>query len=211
MAELEITQPDIFNYLENTLAEDDPILREMGDYGRSNHFPIIGAQAGRFLHFLARTINAKRVLELGSGYGYSAMWFARAMGGGGKVIMTEGAQENANRAKRYFERAGLLDRVELNVGNALAIAEGKPGPFDIMLCDIDKHEYPQALPLVRDKLRVGGILICDNMLWHGRILTEKDASTRGILEMTRLLMEADDFVTTLVPIRDGLSLSLRTR
>lgn len=210
MADLNIVHPDISEYLQKTLVVEHPILREMDEYGRRNGFPIIGAQAARLLYLLAQAIHAKSVLELGSGFGYSAMWFALAVGEGGKVVMTEGALENVQRARRYFERAGLLDRVEFNIGDALEIAARYPGPFDMILCDIDKREYPKALPLARAKLRVGGLLIYDNMLWHGRILSQDDEDTRGVLETTRLLMQARDFVTTIVPVRDGLSLSLRT-
>jgi predicted O-methyltransferase YrrM len=209
MPDLEITHPQIYDYLEKTLAEEDPILREMGEYGRAQGFPIIGAQAGRMLHFLARAINAKNVLELGSGFGYSAMWFALAVGQSGKVVMTEGKQSNADRARDYFARAGMLDRVEFNVGDALESAKRYRGPFDLIFCDVDKHDYPQAIGIAREKLRVGGVLIFDNMLWHGRILNEDNAETRAVLETTRELMNADDFLTTLVPLRDGLAVSLR--
>ncbi len=211
MPDLEITHPQIYAYLEETLAETDPLLREMGDYGRAQGFPIIGAQPGRMLHFLARAIHAKNVLELGSGFGYSAMWFALAVGKGGKVVMTDGRASNADKAREYFTRAGLLDRVEFNVGDALEIAKRYNGPFDIIFCDIDKHDYPKAIAVAREKLRVGGILIVDNMLWHGRILTGTDATTRAVLDTTQTLMHADDFLTTLVPLRDGQSLSLRIK
>ena len=211
MPDLEITHPQIYAYLEETLIETDPLLREMGDYGRAQGFPIIGAQPGRMLHFLARAINAKNVLELGSGFGYSAMWFALAVGEGGKVVMTDGKAGNADKAREYFTRAGLLDRVEFNVGDALEIAKRSSGPFDIIFCDIDKHDYPNAIAVAREKLRVGGSLIFDNMLWHGRILTDTDATTRAVLDTTQALMHADDFLTTLVPLRDGQSLSLRIK
>lgn len=207
---MDIVTPAIDEYLTRTLPEEHPILREMGEYGRARDFPIIDAQSGRLLHILARSINAKRVLELGSGFGYSALWFALAMGEGGHVVMTEGAQENSNRARDYFKRAGLLDRVEFNVGDALTLARKQSGPFDIVLCDINKDQYPAALDVARDKLRVGGYFICDNMLFHGTVLDrEPEANTRGILELTRRLMSAQDFVTTIVSVRDGLSLSLR--
>ncbi len=211
MADIEITHPKVYDYLEKTLSEDNPILKEMGDYGRAQGFPIIGAQAGRMLCFLAQSIHAKNVLELGSGFGYSAFWFALAVGEGGKVIMTEGKESNQARAREYFTRAGMLDRVEFNVGDALEIAKGYAGPFDVIFCDIDKHDYPKAFAIAREKLRVGGILIYDNMLWHGRVVDQKDAETEAILETTRLLMSADDFFTTLVPLRDGQSISLRVR
>ncbi len=207
---MDIINPTIDEYLNKTLAVEHPILREMGEYGLARGFPIIGAQSGRLLHLVARAIGAKRVLELGSGYGYSAMWFALAIGEGGKVVMTEGAQENADRAREYFTRAGLLDRVEFNVGDALEIARRVSGQFDIVLCDINKEGYPAALDVAREKLRVGGLFICDNMLWSGRVATDNDEeSTRQIRELTRRLMEARDFFTTIVPVRDGVSISLR--
>lgn len=207
---MDIVTPAIDEYLTRTLPEEDPILTEMGEWGRARGFPIIDAQSGRLLHILARSLNAKRVLELGSGYGYSAMWFALAMGEDGQIVMTEGSQDNADRARDYFERARKSDLAEFNVGNALAIARNKKGPFDIILCDINKDEYPAALDIAREKLRLGGFFICDNMLFHARVLDKNpDANTRGVLELTRLLLDAKDFVTTIVPVRDGLSLSLR--
>lgn len=211
MPDLEITHPEIYAYLEKTLTEDDLILSEMGAFGRAQNFPIIGAQSGRMLYFLARTINAKQVLELGSGFGYSAMWFALAVGQGGRVVMTEGKQANVDRARDYFARAGLTDRVEFNTGDALEIANHSRGPFDIIFCDIDKQDYPKAIDIAREKLRIGGILIFDNMLWHGRVVRQDDAPTRAVLATTRALMQADDFYTTLVPLRDGQSLSLRIK
>lgn len=207
---MDIVAPAIDEYLTRILPEEHPILREMGEFGRARGFPIIDAQSGRLLHVLARSINAKRVLELGSGFGYSAMWFALAMGEGGLVAMTEGAQENSDRARDYFNRAGMAGHAEFNVGDALAIASKKVGPFDIILCDIDKGQYPAALTVAREKLRIGGYFICDNMLFHGRVLERNpDVATQGVLELTRLLSTAKDFITTIVPVRDGLSLSLR--
>jgi caffeoyl-CoA O-methyltransferase len=207
---LDIVDQKIDDYLTNTLKVDHPILREMGEYGRAQDFPIVGPQVGRLLYLLARSINAKRVLELGSGFGYSAMWFALAVGESGQVVMTEGSRENSDRARDYFDRAGLADRVVFNVGHALEIAPRVAGTFDVVFCDIDKHEYPQALPVARDKLRTGGYFMCDNMLRHGSVLSaDVDAGTRGILDLTGQLMQARDFVSTILPVRDGVSLSLR--
>ncbi len=207
---MNIVDQKIDEYLTNILTVEHPILREMGEYGRAQDFPIIGPQVGRLLYLLARSINARRVLELGSGFGYSAMWFALAVGERGQVVMTEGSQRNSDRARDYFSRAGLVDRVQFNVGHALDVARRLPESFDIVFCDIDKHEYPEALPVARDKLRVGGYFICDNMLRHGSVLSSKvDEGTRGILELTRQLMEARDLVSTILPVRDGVSVSLR--
>lgn len=211
MAKRDIVHPEINDYLEKTLAEENPLLKEIGDYGRARGFPIIGAQSGRLLYLLAKSINAKNVLELGSGFGYSAFWFALAVGEGGKVIMTEGAQENQDRARAYFTRAGMLDRVEFNVGDALEIAKRYSGPFDVIFCDIDKHSYPKAIEIAHAKLRVGGILIYDNMLWHGQVVDQTDAETAAVLETTRLLMRDDTFFTTIIPQRDGQTISLRLK
>lgn len=211
MPDLDITHPRLNEYLEKTLAEENPILREMGDYGRAEGFPIVGAQAGRLMHLMARAIRAKQVLELGSGFGYSAFWFALAVGDGGRVIMTEGTQANQDRARDYFTRAGLLDRVEFNVGDALELAKKYSGPFDIVFCDINKHDYPKAIEVARKKLRLGGLLIFDNMLWHGRVLDQQDKDTNAVLQTTRELLAAQDFLTTIVPVRDGQSYSLRIK
>ncbi len=208
---MDIVNAEIDEYLARTLIVEDPILREMGEYGDAQDFPIVGPQVGRLLYLLARSIRARRVLELGSGFGYSAMWFALAVGEGGRVVMTEGAQENADQAREYFTRAGLVERAVFNVGEALEIARRAAGPFDVVFCDINKDAYPQALQVARDQLRVGGYFICDNMLRAGHVLTDDDAPTRGVLELTRLLMQARDFVTTILPVRDGVSLSLRVQ
>ncbi len=208
---MDIVNPEIDEYLTSTLVVEEPLLREMGEYGYSSDFPIVGPQVGRLLYLLARSIQARRVLELGSGFGYSAMWFARAVGEGGQVVMTEGAQANSDRAREYFTRAGLVKRASFNVGDALEIARRAAGPFDVVFCDINKDAYPQALRIARDKLRVGGYFICDNMLRDGRVLTDDDAATRGVLELTRQLMQASDFVTTILPVRDGVSTSLRVQ
>lgn len=207
---MNIVTPEIDQYLNETLVVRHSILEEMEEYGRSVDFPIIGPQVGRLLNVLARSINAKRVLELGSGYGYSAMWFALALPPDGQVVMTEGQAGNSQRAREYFRRAGLENRAVFNVGDALEIARVALGPFDIVFADVNKQDYPATLGIARDKLRVGGYFLCDNMLWSGRVLDgENEASTRAIRELTRQLMNANDFVTTILPVRDGVSVSLR--
>lgn len=208
---LDIVNPEIDRYLNDKLAVENPTLREMGDYGAARGFPIIGPQSGRLINLLAQAIHARQVLELGSGFGYSGMWFALAVGEGGRVVMTEGSKENVDRARDYFDRAGLTSRAEFNVGDAFQLAEKYPGPFDVVFCDVDKEGYPKALEVARAKLRVGGILIFDNMLWHGRILElkDQDADTNGVRDATRLLLAERDFFTTIVPVRDGVSVSLR--
>lgn len=210
MARLAITNPGIADYLLKIQTRRHPVLRPMEAYAAQHGFPIIGPLVGPILYQLARMIGAKRVFELGSGYGYSAVWFSQAVGPRGRVFMTEGDAENSARAMRYLTRARLASRVTPLVGDALTLLARERGPFDVILNDIDKWQYPEALPLVRKKLRRGGLFITDNMLWSGRVLGKAaDANTRGIVKLTKMLYAAPDFFTVLLPVRDGVSVSLK--
>lgn len=209
---MDIVDPRIEDYLDKILAVNDPILREMQRFGESRHFPIVGPQVGRLLYLLAHTIGATRVLELGSGFGYSAMWFASAVGPQGRVVLTESSKENVDRAKTYFKRAGLSKRIQIEQGDAIEILKGLPGWFDVIYNDIDKHAYPRTIDPVRSKLRPGGLFISDNLLWSGTVLgSARSADVRGLKEFTKSLMEAPDFVTTILPIRDGVAVALKTK
>lgn len=207
---MEITHPRIDEYLRGLAPAADAVRVEMERLGAAQRFPIIGPAVGQLCYVLARTIGARRVFECGSGFGYSTWWFARAVGESGQVFHTDGSPANSAKARDYLQRAGLAARVRFEVGDARAILGRTPGPFDVIFNDIDKEGYPDVLPLVREKLRVGGLFVCDNMLWSGRVLAPpEEPSTRGIVELTRLLSEAKDFTTTIVPLRDGVSVSLR--
>jgi predicted O-methyltransferase YrrM len=209
-ASFAITNPRINEYLLEIQRDRHPILRPMEAYAERHGFPIIGPLVGRVLYQLARAIRARRVFELGSGYGYTAVWFALAVGPRGRVVMTEGDPANSKRAMKYLGRARLAARVTPLVGDALGHLERERGTFDVILNDIDKWQYPEVLPVARKKLRKGGLLITDNMLWSGRVLRKPtDRNTRGIQELTRLLYRAPDFHTTLLPIRDGVTVSLK--
>lgn len=218
---MEILAPGIEQYLRKFLSAADPVREEMEHLAAERDFPIIGPLVGSLCGILARMIGAQRVFEMGSGFGYSTYWFAREVGPSGAVVHTEGSAQNSALAKQYLSRAGLADRVRFEVGDAREIlareiARREMIPLDILFNDIDKEQYPDVLPLAREALRPGGLLICDNMLWFGRVLEgdargPADATTRGILELSRQLQQAEDFVTTLIPIRDGVSVSLRTQ
>jgi predicted O-methyltransferase YrrM len=205
-----ITNPRIEGYLRAVQTRRLPVLKAMEERAKSHGFPIIGPLVGPVLYQLARMIGARRIFELGSGYGYSAVWFAQAVGPKGLVVMTEGNPENSALAMRYLRRARLAGRVRPLVGDALDLLRAERGTFDVILNDIDKEHYPEVLPLARGKLRRGGLLVSDNMLWGGDVMRPRpDRSTRGILELTRALYRAPDFFTTLLPIRDGITVSLR--
>jgi caffeoyl-CoA O-methyltransferase len=192
----------------------DPVLDEMEARAAEHGFPIVGRASGRFLEMMARSIGARRVMELGSGYGYSAYWFSRAVGADGEIVCTDGDPANAADAERYLRRAGVWDRVRYHVGDALAGFAKETGEFDIVYCDVDKEGYPDCWRAAADRIRVGGLWLCDNVIWSGQVATgeERDgprATTAAIREHNRLVATDERFVGGIVPIRDGIMAALR--
>ena len=176
-------------------------------------FPIIGPAAGQYCYLMTRLLGAKTVFELGSGFGYSTAWFARAVreNGGGTVHHAVNDADLSARARQHLERLGLKDLVEFHVGEAVAALNDATGPFDLIFNDIDKAGYPASLPAITAKLRRGGLLLVDNLLWHGRVLDpeEQDADTRGVRELTRLIATDAGWISSVVPIRDGILVARR--
>ncbi len=208
---IDILHPKIDSYLHSAAGSSSAVAGEMEVLAKGRRFPIVGPLVGRLLFQEAHMIKAKRVLELGSGYGYSALWFAMAVGDGGTVICTEHSPDNVRQGKEFLDRAGLADRVQWHAGDALELAGKIEASFDIVFNDVDKEQYPEAFRRTEDKVRVGGLFISDNMLWFGRVAEPNpDASTRGIQKLTRMLYADPRYVTTIIPLRDGVSISLRT-
>lgn len=198
------------NYLHDVTPERPPVLREMEEYARQNGFPIIGPLVGRYLYLTALQTKARRVLELGSGYGYSAFWFSLAMKGKGEIVMTDGDRSNKKRAFDYFKRAGLQSQFDFKVGDARRIIKRLAGPFDIVLNDIDKDGYPDTIDPVAALLRKGGLFITDNVLWKGRVADKnRDRTTEAVVAFTRRLYQDSRFYTTVLPLRDGISVAVR--
>jgi caffeoyl-CoA O-methyltransferase len=213
---MDIVNPKIEEYLRGLLGrDDDDVLREMESLADERDFPIVGRLVGVTLELLARAIGARRVLEMGSGYGYSAYWFSRAVGAGGEVHMTEGDPVNQEKSLDYLRRAGLADRVHSHVGNALEIIDELIGEFDIVFCDIDKGDYPTAWGKARERIRVGGLYLCDNVLWSGRVAEEtpeddvRPGWTEAIKEHNEAIVEDPRYVQFVVPTRDGVMVALR--
>ncbi len=208
--DLTIVQPDIEQYLNDITPDRDRVLTEMEVYAQQIGFPIIGPLVGRLLYLLATSTNAKRILELGSGFGYSAYWFAKATGEDARIICTDAKGENAQRAREWFSRGNLNKKIDFRVGDALAVLEAAEGEFDIIFNDIDKRDYPKALTLSIPKLRKGGLFISDNVLWKGRVLRDKpDEATAGILTFNRQLYAMPELFSTIIPLRDGVSVSIK--
>ena len=213
---MDITEPRIDDYILRLVSSTSPrdeegeVLRDMERYARENRFPIIRPLAGRFLRQLAIAANAKSVFEMGSGFGYSAMWFAGGLAEGGRIICTDGSHDNKRKALEYLKRAGYESLVEFRVGDARDIIKGFGGPFDIILNDIDKEQYPETVDLAIPRLRKGGLFITDNVLWSGRVLEKNpDEATRGVLEFNHRLFQSQDVLASIIPIRDGLGVAVR--
>lgn len=207
---MEIVARAIDRYIEGLYFERDPILEEMERLGRARNFPIVGPQVGRILWILAKLAGAQRIFEMGSGFGYSAYWLARALPAGGKVYQTETSPENSELAQDFFRRAGLRERSQFLVGDAVQLIDEIKGDFDMVFIDIDKESYPAAYRKAKPRIRKGGLLLADNVLWFGQVLEEtEDPATLGIKKFTELLFHDREFVATILPIRDGIGIGYR--
>lgn len=209
----ELVAPALARYLEELVPPRPDELASMEAHGRAARFPIIGPAAGQFCYLLARIMGARRIFEMGSGYGYSTAWFARAVreNGGGSVFHVVWDEALSRRAREHLRILDLDGVVEYRMGEAVQMLAETPGPFDLIFNDIDKHAYPSSLPVIAAKLRPGGVLVVDNALWSGRIFDGDDrtATTEGVRELTRLLATDPAWAISLVPIRDGLLLAYR--
>ena len=208
-----ILASDLASYLDGLVPERHPVLREMEDVARRTDFPIIGPACGHLCYLLTRLIGATQVFELGSGFGYSTAWFARAVreNGGGRVHHVVWDEKLASRARDYLERMDLTDVVEFHMGEAVATLREHGGPFDIVFNDIDKDGYPASLGVIVDRVRRGGLLITDNLLWSARILdqADKSAATEGVRELTKRVHADPRWIPAIVPLRDGMLVAMR--
>lgn len=207
----EITGDAVEKYIYEVLPERDPVLREMEQQASKRDIPIVGPAVARVLYQYARLINARKVFEMGSAIGYSTIWWARAVGEGGQVIYTDGDPKNADEARGYFQKAGVEKQIRVEVGDALELLSEQKQEFDIIFNDVDKEDYPRVLHMVSSRLRRGGLFITDNVLWSGRVAEKnpKEAATRAIQEFNRQLYSMPEFFTTILPLRDGVSVSVK--
>jgi predicted O-methyltransferase YrrM len=206
-----ITTEPVESYLYSLLPPRDGVLVEIEDAAAQRDIPIVGPAVARILYQLALVAGAKNIFEMGSAIGYSTIWWARAVGDGGRVIYTDGDRKNADEARGYFERAAVADRITIKVGDALELLSEQTQLFDIIFCDVDKEDYPRAFRLAVPKLRQGGLFVADNVLWSGKVTQENpaDASTKAIQEFNRQLYSSASLFTTILPIRDGLAVAIK--
>ena len=206
-----ITEGPVEDYVYSLLPPRDEVLAEMESLAAEKDIPIVGPAVGRVLAQYAMIAGAKTVFEMGSAIGYSTIWWASAIGKGGQVFYTDGDQRNAEQARRYFQRAGVSDRITVKVGDALELLSEQKQEFDIIFNDVDKDDYPRVLRLAIPKLRKGGLFITDNVLWSGRVVsqTPPDERTKGILDFNRELYNSKELFSTILPLRDGLAVAVK--
>jgi caffeoyl-CoA O-methyltransferase len=205
-----ITVPEVEDYLYAVLPPRDEVLAEMEADAAKNDVDIVGPAVARVLYQLAIISGAKKIFEMGSAIGYSTIWWARAVGEGGRVVYTDGDRKNAEKARRYFDRADLSRRIKVRVGDALEILSEEKEEYDIIFNDVDKTDYPRVVRLALPRLKRGGLFITDNVLWSGKLgKPNPDAQTKAILEFNKLIYESQDLFTTILPIRDGVSVCVK--
>jgi caffeoyl-CoA O-methyltransferase len=211
MASENIIVAAVESYMNGLLPARDAILQEMEQQAEARDIAIVGPAVARILYQYAKIIGARKIFELGSAIGYSTLWWARAVGQGGQVFYTDSDRKNAAEAKGYFERAGVADRVQIQLGDALELFSEQKQEFDIIFNDVDKEDYPRVLHMAPARLRRGGLFITDNALWYGRV-TQTDPtedSTRAVKEFNQRLYAMPEFFTTILPIRDGVAVAVK--
>jgi predicted O-methyltransferase YrrM len=206
-----ITGAAVEKYIYGILPQREPVLKEMERQAQKRNIPIVGPAVARVLFHYARLINAQKVFELGSAIGYSTLWWARAVGEKGEVFYTDGDPAKAEEAGKYFKRAKVEKRIRIQVGDALELLSEQKQEFDIIFNDVDKEDYPRVLHLVKNRLRRGGLFITDNVLWSGRVAQKnaKEDSTKAIQQFNKRLYGMKDFFTTILPLRDGVAVSVK--
>lgn len=205
-----ITDPRIESYIMDLAPGEDPFLEAMEERAKETGVPIIDRLVGRLLYILTRLKKPGLVVELGSGFGYSSYWFARALGNQGKVVLTDYSEQHMAYARKIFSEAGLSARAEFRVGDALRIG-GEYENVDLLFIDIDKYQYLEAIRVMLPKLAENALVIADNALWHGTVAEEnpqfKDSG--AVRRFNEFMFSQGDFFTTIVPLRDGVLLAYK--
>jgi predicted O-methyltransferase YrrM len=212
----QIVAEPVEQYLASLNRLADPVLREIEREGEEKGLPIIDAEVGSLLRVLATAIGATRMLEIGTAVGYSGIWLAGALPAGGMLLTMEVDPQRARTARENFARSGLADRVNVIIGDAQRMLAKVSGPFDLIFQDGDKPQYLTLLDGLVDRLRPGGLLITDNVLWNGEVVpglavkrTHDAADTRAIVEYNERLTRHPRLMTAIVPLRDGVAISAK--
>lgn len=208
---MEFISPALLAYCEAHTSAEDPLLLKITRETQAKVLlprMISGHLQGKTLELFAKMLQPKAILEIGTFTGYSAICLARGLAPGGTLLTLDINDELETMVRGFFEESGLASQIDYRLGNARELLPAIPGPFDLIFIDADKYYYKAYYDLVIDKLRPGGILLADNVLWSGKILVEEgqkiDKDTRALLEFNRMLVEDPRVEALLLPIRDGL-------
>lgn len=213
----EIVPEAVERYLAELNHAGDSVLAEVARTGVGRGLPLVDAEVGALLRVLATALGARRILEIGTAVGYSGMWLAGALPPGGMLMTMEMDGARAKEAQANFDRAGLTDRVSVMVGDAQRMVAKVSGPFDLIFQDGDKQMYTPLLDRLVSLLRPGGLLVTDNVLWDGKVVPGyvknpvNDDDTRAIVEYNERVAAHPALLTTVIPMRDGVSISVKRR
>ena len=200
-------------YLDSLVPPRPNEMQRMEAYAKEHGFPIIGPASGYLCYQIARMINAKKIFELGSGYGYSTAWFAKAVveNGGGQVHHVVWDEGLSKMAQKHLGELGYDEVINYTVSEAVQTLRDSEEVYDLIFSDIDKEGYPDSLPVIENKLRAGGVLIVDNLLWSGNIFDEQDRSkaTLAIKRFTQMMSKSKTWISSIIPIRDGVLVAFK--
>ena len=213
-ARLPILTPEIGEYINRLTGPTSDLAARLAQHARERGFPLIGETSGRWLELLTRSIGGKRVFEFGSGFGFSAYYFARAVGPDGEVIGSECDAHEFDDFDRLFKDDPIRQRISIQHGSAIDVFHSTSGTFDAVLIDIDKEDYVSALDAAIDRVRPGGLILADNVLWGGRTAqpsTDDDPATETLKAFNNRIFTDDRLLTGILPCGDGLSVSLVTQ
>jgi len=205
-----IIHRDQADYLDQLLTQNDPLLAEMEAYAAEHRVPIADREVARFLEITARVSGARKALEIGMAIGYSVVHLARGMGEQGVVVTIEPSDEMIRASSGYLERAGLLNRVRIVRGKALEVMPDLYETFDLLFIDALKEEYSQYLDLGLERLRTGGVVIVDNLLWGGRVASDdNETSTVALRKFNPYFINHPQLKAELLSIGDGLGYAVK--
>ena len=199
-------------YLDQLLPQRDPLLEEMEKYAAEHRVPIADVEVARFLQISARVSNAKRALEIGMAISYSVIHLLRGMGRDGLVVTIEPNDEMIRASEDYLGRAGLRDQVRIERGKALEVMPRLDETFDLLFIDAVKEEYRRYLDLGLERLKPGGLVIVDNLLWGGKVADESeqsDSSTLALRDFNQYFVNHPQLLAEVLPVGDGLGYAVK--
>ena len=212
---MDFSNKEIYNYIDNHSSEESDILYELRretELKCLNPIMLSGKIQGNFLAIISKLIKPFNVLEIGTYTGYSTLCIAKGLSPAGMIHTIDKNEELLQIQNKYFEKSGLRNQIKQHTGDALAIIPKLKFDFDMVFLDADKENYVKYLELISPILKPGGVLLTDNVLWHGKILESpenQDRVTRLIDNFNKKILEDKSLKTVMLPIRDGISLTLK--